>query len=79
MNTKAIAWELLKHFGTKALAERHPEGDTEAHLVWMLKGLISGYVEHEKAHRWLGYVQGFMVCRGLLSLNEAKDMNRRES
>jgi hypothetical protein len=56
--------------------ERSDDGDNPAHAVWMLNGIVDGYVQHEKAHRWLGYAQALLVCAGIISLNDAKRCNR---
>lgn len=52
-------------------SEKHPE-----HLAWMLDGIIIGYIQHEKAHRWLGFVQGMLVAQGKFSVYELKIVNK---
>ena len=57
-------------------AERDAAGASAEHAVWMLQGIISGYVQHDKAHRWLGYAQGLLVSHGNLTLETAKRINK---
>lgn len=46
------------------------------HAEWMLKGIVEGYIQHEKAHRWLGWAQCLISVYGLASLDELKDINK---
>lgn len=57
-------------------AGRSEVGDTADHACWMLEGIRDGYVQHEKGHRWLGYAQGLLIARGMLTLDKAKDINK---
>lgn len=45
------------------------------HLSDMLDKIESGEVAGEKAHRWLGWVQGVVCCRGGATLEEMKAVN----
>lgn len=45
------------------------------HLLYMLDKIESGEVSGEKAHRWLGWVQGVVCCRGGATLDEMKAVN----
>ena len=56
-------------------SERDPEGITLNHAVWMLSGICLGYVQCEKAHRWLGYAQGLLVVHQQLTLEQVKGIN----
>ncbi len=60
----------------KGSMERDPEGKTLAHARWMLGGIIAGYIQHEKAHRWLAYAQAIIVLNGDATLNEIKAANK---
>lgn len=51
-------------------------GKTPDHALWMLQGIVSGYIQHEKAHRWLGYAQGILVVHGNITLADAKSINK---
>lgn len=47
------------------------------HLLWMLKQIVDGNLSSDtKSHRWLGYVQGVLVSRSLLSVSEERDRTR---
>ena len=58
-------------------ARRSETGEGANHACWMLEGIREGYIQHEKAHRWLGYAQGLLVSHGMLTLDEAKSINQR--
>jgi len=45
------------------------------HLLFMIKQIESGEVSGEKAHRWLGWIQGVVCCRGGATLEEMKAIN----
>lgn len=47
------------------------------HAVWMLNGIILGYIQNDKAHRWLGYVQGIMACHNVATVKQMKEVNKR--
>lgn len=52
----------------------NPTGNS--HLVWMLNELSSDKMSETKKHRCLGYIQGCMVCKGLITVNEERDLTR---
>jgi hypothetical protein len=60
---------------TQYVACRSETGTGMPHYLWMLRGITNGYIQHEKAHRWLGYVQGALVSRNIVSLNDMKQLN----
>lgn len=74
MDIKKAALELRKKLPVKA--ERDPHGKSNEHLAWMLEGIATGYIQFEKAHRWLGYVQGAMVTKGAAELDDMKQINK---
>jgi predicted nucleic acid-binding OB-fold protein len=58
-------------------SNRDSEGCTLEHAAWMLDGIIAGYIQHEKAHRWLGYAQALMVLQlEVMDLREMKSINK---
>ncbi len=66
---------------TRALCQpqrpiRDPDGDQMCHAVWMLDGIIKGYIQYEKAHRWLGFAQGIIVMRGIATVDDMKFANK---
>lgn len=47
------------------------------HLLWMLRQIIDGNLSSEtKENRWLGFVQGVMVARNLLDVEEERNRTR---
>ena len=46
------------------------------HLVSMSARMMEGGMSDAKLGRWLGYAQGVLVTRGLLTLEECKEINR---
>lgn len=54
--------------------EQSPEGNTQAHLVFMLR-TVAGWDNTEKAHRWIGYAQGLACMLGLMTLQQCKEIN----
>lgn len=51
------------------------ESLTKEHLLWMLNQIMSGEVEGEKAHRWLGWVWGVSCAAGVGDLEDFKDIS----
>lgn len=43
-----------------------------AHLYEMIDAMETGKVSGEKGHRWLGWVQAVICCRGGATLDELK-------
>ena len=48
---------------------------TYQHIKWMLTSIISGYVQGEKAHRWLGWAQAIVCASGEMGLDELKELD----
>lgn len=55
---------------------RREHGRGLNHVIWMLEGISRGYVQHDKGHRWLGYVQGILVQKKIFTLEEMKKVNK---
>ena len=53
------------------------KGCDKHHIEWMLRGIELGYIQHEKAHRWLGWAQAIICIAGDSNLDELKDVNFR--
>ena len=49
---------------------------SEQHLAWMLVELGSTEMSETKKHRWLGYIQGCMVMKNLITVQEERDLTR---
>jgi hypothetical protein len=57
--------------------ESMPEDPTNPkHILWMLNEIHKGEMETTKLHRWLGYVQGVMVCQGHINVQEERELTR---
>ena len=59
--------------------KRDPEGKTYAHAMFMAFEIMEGRVAGDKAHRWLGYAQGILVGQEVMSLDDAKRLNKEAS
>ncbi len=44
------------------------------HLNWMLCQICTGPVSGGKAQRWIGYVQGVLVAKGHMTLDELNEI-----
>ncbi|AUG85261.1 hypothetical protein DIREPILLOW8_61 [Vibrio phage Direpillow8] len=49
---------------------------SESHLVWMLEQITMEYMPRTKANRWLGYVQGVMVAKGFINVQDERNRTR---
>lgn len=49
---------------------------SNAHLCWMLREIAAMNWQETKAHRWLGFVQGVMACKGLIDVDEERELTR---
>lgn len=49
-----------------------------SHLLWMLSELQNDYsgMSETKRHRWLGYIQGVMVMKGLITVDDERTVTR---
>ncbi len=64
---------------SKGISPRQIETEPTAiaHLLWMLQQIIGGHLSSEtKENRWLGYVQGILVSRELISVHAERDRTR---
>ena len=78
MDIQKAASDTRDYINTKEyLSSRDLEGRTVEHAVWMLSGIVLGYVQREKAHRWLGYAQGVLVSNSMLTLEQVKGINEQ--
>ena len=58
------------------LPEQHPEYGKD-HMLEMINKIDDLKVIGEKAHRWLGYIQGCVVCSGGATLTDVKNINHK--
>lgn len=45
------------------------------HLLWMLHKVLD-MEDEQKAHRWIGYVQGVLVCEYECTLDEMRSLTK---
>jgi len=76
MNVVNAAANTLTFIGADVVARRAEGGHRIEHAKWMLQGISRGYIQHEKAHRWLGYAQGLLVMMSVASLHDMKEANK---
>jgi hypothetical protein len=54
-----------------------PAGTETSHLIWLCrKGAEAEELPVDKLSRWLGFVQGVMSSRGLISMETERDLSR---
>lgn len=76
MDVKIAAQECRKHLAKcKKVAVMGGESTSIEHVAAMLTSIESGAVSGEKAHRWLGWAQAVICCRGGATLEEFKSIN----
>lgn len=78
MDTKLAARETLKLMVGSGAPWPRVEGKEEinpAHIMRMLEQVESGEIWGEKAHRWVGYAQGVLLCKTDLTLEDVKYVN----
>lgn len=46
------------------------------HLLWMCEEILSGAVDGEKAHRWIGFIQGVLWDDCQYTIAQMKEQNR---
>jgi hypothetical protein len=70
--------QLLVERGEKECYRNNENPGSLSHIRWMLleipKMLDDG--KYEKAHRWLGFVQGTLWAKEISTVEELKDDNR---
>jgi hypothetical protein len=72
-----VAAKGMRQFLPKCKVQVKAGGEATSieHLAAMLTSIENGSVSGEKAHRWLGWVQGVVCCRGGATLEELKSVN----
>lgn len=74
MNIAHIATACRLYIDKSTAPECHAEFGKD-HLRDMINAIESGSISGEKAHRWLGYLQGVLVATGGCTLDEMKTLN----
>ncbi|MBW2675105.1 MAG: hypothetical protein JRD89_17130 [Deltaproteobacteria bacterium] len=78
MNVQKAAREMrqiIKNCDPAFEPARSEDGKGVDHALWMLEGIIAGYIQHEKGHRWLGYAQAICVVEEVGTLDDMKQTN----
>lgn len=65
----------MKPFITKSTLPNHNDSYGKDHMFNMVEKISNGAVDDEKAHRWLGYIQGCVVSHKGATLEEMKQIN----
>lgn len=62
----------------RVISAQDPNGTTEySHLLWMLQVIVSDQsLSKTKRNRWLGFVQGVLVCKGDIEIKSERDSTR---
>ena len=79
MNVQIAAERTYDLLDTKkwSKVDRVDTGNTGyGHIEWMLQGILLNYIQHEKAHRWLGWVQACICIKQNIALSVFKDINK---
>ena len=61
------------------LSVEQKQGDetNPVHLIWMLQQIKdNSEMSQTKRHRWLGYIQGVLVMKGVFSVEEEREYTR---
>jgi hypothetical protein len=74
MDTIKAAQNMCHLIAASSLPAQHPEYGKD-HMYDMIEKIQNGDVEGEKSHRWLGYIQGCVVCYGGATLEDVKSVN----
>ena len=61
--------------GSTGLPEHNEEYGVD-HLLDMCADILNGKVIGDKAHRWLGWIQGCVCMSGDVTLEELKEINK---
>jgi hypothetical protein len=77
-DVKFLATTMIAHYfrGINPSKDRH-NASGRSHLLWMLGQVEQGKVEGDKAHRWIGFVQGALVTKGLATTPGLERINSR--
>ncbi len=74
MDVIKVANKTLSLVEKSYLIEDHPEYGKN-HLRWMIEEITQDRIAGEKAHRWIGWIQGVVCIGGGATLEELKKIN----
>jgi hypothetical protein len=70
----------IENMGYSIKMNKNPDNITDEynHIRWMLSEIPNKLQNNkiEKANRWLGFIQGFLWCRGHYLIDDLKNHNR---
>ena len=75
MDTKIAARNMWELVSASKLPIEHREYGKD-HLKYMILKMVSGEITGEKAHRWLGWIQGCVCVGGGATLDDMKHVNK---
>lgn len=69
--------DLFNCFGPTHKFSQENAGCSKEHIVQMLEEVVYGEVTGNKAHRFIGWAQGVLCLEGFLTLDDARNINRK--
>ena len=69
--------DLFNWYSPEHKFTQNKPGCTQEHLVNILNQVIDGNVSGSKAHRFIGWAQGVLCMEGYLTLDDARNINRK--
>jgi hypothetical protein len=66
---------ILESLSKEIVCEEDP-GTSYAHLRWMIVEMSKGEMPIDKLNRWLGFIQGIMIERKLLTVPGERNATR---
>ncbi|BCJ91737.1 hypothetical protein IZ6_24720 [Terrihabitans soli] len=51
-------------------------GTSLPHLRWMLQQIYMGHLPFDKQQRWLGFIQGILIAKGLTTVPVEREWTR---
>jgi len=78
MNIRQVNRHLFDRYN-EILKDRNflgPEKTDSEHIKWMISEVDCDNWEIDKISRWLGFIQGVLVCNGILNVDEERNYTR---
>ena len=68
---------LLPPNSVLSIEQKQGDETNPVHLIWMLQQIKdNSEMSQTKRHRWLGYIQGVLVMKGVFSVEEEREYTR---
>lgn len=77
MNIVKAAKSMRRIIYRTPIGFNHTDGCERSHLLYMCNTIMKKKVVGEKAHRWVGWIQGVCTSVGITSLSQCKRVNKR--